>query len=112
MSRRNELLTLADRLEGAEAKYDEAITRDLAKSISDENDVRFWQFWLGGEPMTSLDAAVALCERALPGWDYGWHSTGNAYVEKSKHFSGRGKNACLGLDAAICRALAAQEPQP
>lgn len=89
-----------------------------------------WQFWskdgahfLGNEgkfPVaaltTSLDAAVALCERVLPGWDWQIERLVSfdgpyALVELGDRPQVEAATPALALVAATLRALAARQPE-
>lgn len=59
---------------------------------------------------SSLDAAVALCEKILPGWEWYVNGSGHAGVRETVYdmnFPGDAKTPALALLAALLRAMIA-----
>lgn len=76
--------------------------------------LRYPDWEVGGPSVTaSLDAALALCERTLPGWEWARGMDGEMVLFKgywTDRHVGRAKTPALALLSALLRALIAQEP--
>ena len=102
---REELQALLERVEKATGP-DRLLSRDLART-----------FGMLGHYTASIDAALALVERVLPGWHWIRKSPLSMTVYQDPkdekawavHFDGAGATPALSLLAAILKALIAQQ---
>lgn len=129
------LLERVEKAEGPDRELDALIEVATFKTISTDDDLiyakpvhrddncakgTFWRKSRSGaslhtapEYTDSIDGAVALVERCLPGWIWDASSTGTAWVQSpgGDHFSGQIKpyKPPLAILSALLRALLAQE---
>ena len=69
--------------------------------------------WKAPPILSSMDAAVALVERKLPGWTWVIHKTGYVHLMDDDHFiEADHSNVVIALILALLRALQSQEPSP
>lgn len=113
LAKLRELLARVESATGPDRKLEYGIARMFIDHWKEYDEDEFYDNATHCPRLTSsIDAAVQLCERVLPGWIWDVTSTGTSWVmtpgDSDEHFAASAATPAIALCAAILRAKIAQ----